>query len=347
MGSLIAVHPDFDRIWPFAADHFHHLWQRQGEVAFVRLEHGDERRLGEVVNEVENIERLACLNVPVSLDCLKRFTALQEATFSAGYRSSLPQECTDYLKEKGVVRYAQPTEGFWSQTVAEYGLALTLCGLRRIPQLHREILASQAPWDYEPVGGEPGTRGHQFGDDARFANGTIAGKRVRLVGAGNIASRYASFVHMLGADVAAWDPFASEPSFHRSGARQQWHLDELVKDADIFAPMVPLTESTRDLVKAHHIDALPQGCLVVLVTRARICDVAALRRRVLADELSLAADVWDVEPLPLDDPLLGRHNVVHTPHNAGRTSDANREWAERLVVQFRPRPSNLANTSAV
>ena len=61
-----------------------------------------------------------------------------------------------------------------------------------------------------------------------------------------------------------------------------------------------------------------------------------LRARVLADELSLAADVWDVEPLPLDDLLLGRHNVVHTPHNAGRTLDANRAWAETLAAQFLP-----------
>jgi phosphoglycerate dehydrogenase-like enzyme len=76
-----------------------------------------------------------------------------------------------------------------------------------------------------------------------------------------------------------------------------------------------------------------------MATRARICDVDELRRRVLADELSLAADVFDVEPLPLDDPLLGRHNVVHTPHNAGRTRDSNYRWAEMLAEQlpeFRP-----------
>ncbi len=42
----------------------------------------------------------------------------------------------------------------------------------------------------------------QFGDTVGFANGTVSGKRVRIVGAGNIASRYASFVKMLGADVA-------------------------------------------------------------------------------------------------------------------------------------------------
>ena len=54
---------------------------------------------------------------------------------------------------------------------------------------------------------------------------------------------------------------------------------------------------------------------------------------------SLAADVWDVEPLPVGDPLLGRHNVVHTPHSAGRTIEANHEWARKLAVLFKPAAS--------
>jgi phosphoglycerate dehydrogenase-like enzyme len=89
-------------------------------------------------------------------------------------------------------------------------------------------------------------------------------------------------------------------------------------------------------VTADLIDALPVGCLVVLVTRALICDMAALRRRVLAAELALAADVWDVEPLPLDDPLLGLPHVVHSPHNAGRTRQANEAYAKAIIDQFRP-----------
>jgi phosphoglycerate dehydrogenase-like enzyme len=100
--------------------------------------------------------------------------------------------------------------------------------------------------------------------------------------------------------------------------------------------MVPLTDATKNLVPATLIDVLPRGCLVVMVTRAKICDTDAIRRRVLADELALAADVFDVEPLPLDDPLLGRHNVVHTTHNAGRTRDANYAWAQKLAEQFLP-----------
>src|SRR5215208_5347300 len=311
--STIVVHPDFDRTWPWAADHFRALWRAQGQTEFVRL---------------------VALNVPVTVECVAKMPALQEAVFSP----TPPTEVGEALAAPGVRTYVQPSEGFWGQSVAEFALALTLCGLRRIPQLHRAIVIDLQPWDYTPPGdvGRPGARGQQFGDDPNFVNGTVEGKRIRVVGAGNIASRYASFVHELGAEVAAWDPYASEPCFHRSGARRELRLDSLVHDAEIFAPMVPLTDETRGLVKREHLLALSRGCLVILVTRAAVCDMPTLRERVLADELALAADVWDVEPLPLDDPLLGRHNVVHTPHNAGRTREANHAWAERLAAQFDP-----------
>ena len=333
MRSAIAVHPDFDAGWPFAADRFRELWESEGGLDFVRLEAADRRAASDVLPHPESITRLVLLNVPFTARCLEAFSALEEAALP-----DVPAELAEKLKVRGVRLYKQTSEGFWGQSVAEFGLALTLCGLRRIPQAHHAILSSHKPWDYKPAGGigRPGQRGHQFGDDNRFSNGTLCGKRVRVVGAGNIASRYASFARFMGADVAAWDPFAAEPCFHRAGARRERHLERLVRDAEIFAPMLPLNDSTRGVVSAEHIDALPAGCLVVLVTRAKICDTAALRRRVLAGELALAADVFDVEPLPLDDPLLGRFNVVHTPHNAGRTRDANRAFAEKLVEQFLP-----------
>ena len=333
MRSCIVVHSSFEHSWPFAADHFHGLWQQQGDVAFTRLHVDDQRRLGEVLPHPEQVERLVCLRVPVTLDCLKALKNLKEAVFQPG----LSDELRSYADQAAVRLYRHTSVGFWGESVSECALALTLCGLRRIPQLHHEIITHQEPWNYRFQTGPNGyVKAGQFCDDIRFAHGTVRGKKVRIVGVGNIGSRYASFMNMLGADVAAWDPFASDPCFHRAGARKMWYLEELVKDADIFAPMVPLSDSTRELVKAEHIRALPKGCLIVLVTRARICDVEAIRERVLADEVALAADVHDIEPLPLDDSLLGRHNVVHTPHIAGRTMDANRQWAEMLAAQFLP-----------
>ncbi len=342
MSSLIVVHAEFDATWPFAADHWHSSWQAQGPTWFVRVGRDDRRTLGEIVAEAVGdasaVTRAAVLGVPVSVRCLEGLSSLREVVITNPYGASLTPEVETWLAAHNVAVYRHHSEGFWGESVAEFALALTLCALRGIPQQHRAMIESHEVWQrYSHMRNSgPGQRGAQFSDDVRFTHGTLAGKRVRIVGAGNIGSRYASFAHAIGADVAAWDPFAPEPSFHRAGARRIWRLEELVEDAEVFAPMLPLTEQTRGLVTAEHIRSLPSGCLVVLATRAVICDMGEVRRRVLADELALAADVFDVEPLPLDDPLLGRENVVHTPHLAGRTQDANAAWADMLMAQFRP-----------
>ncbi len=341
MQAAILVHPRFDAVWPFSADHARRLWAGEGPVDFVRVAPDDNRPAGAVAPAPEKIGRLLVLGLALTPDCVGRFAGLKELVWSEdgyGQPAAGREAVLAALAARGVRMIRHTSEGFWGQSVSEFGLALTLAALRRIPQTHRVMITDHGPWDYMPPGGigQPGGRGQQYGDDPRFTAGTLEGKRVRIVGAGNIASRYASFCRFLGADVAAWDPFASEPSFHRAGARREHFLDRLGRDAEIFVPMVPLTEQTRGLVTAAHIDALPRGALVVLVTRAGICDMTALRRRVLADELALAADVFDVEPVPLNDPLLGRGNVVHTPHNAGRTRQANERWAEMLLAQFAP-----------
>lgn len=334
MSSAIVVHPNFDASWPWTGDHMHRLWAAQGAVEFVRLPYGDPPPVHTVLKNPAAVARLVSFGAPFSAESLKAMPALKEV--HAGFRreDTLPAA----IKEAGITLISHKSEGFWGESVSEYGFALTLNALRRIPQTHHNIVTDLKDWDYHPAGGKavPNQRGHQFGDDVNFTNGTLEGKRVRIVGAGNIASRYASFCRFFGADVAAWDPFASEPCFHRAGSRREHYLDRLVKDAEIFVPMVPLTDATKNLVKAEQINALPKGCLVIMVTRARICDCEALYKRVLNDELALAADVFDEEPVPLGHPFLGRHNVIHTPHNAGRTKEANFRFAELLAEQFKP-----------
>jgi phosphoglycerate dehydrogenase-like enzyme len=335
MKNVIVVHPIFDGTWPFVANHLQQLWGSK----FIRLASNETRTLEHLIPKPETVERLISFMAPLSATGLEHFTSLEEAVlYTSPYGEQPSQDCLEVLERNNVKLYKHDSEGYWGQSVAEFGLALTLCALRSIPQGYRDMMTSLEPWNYEPVNGlgQPGGRGVQFCDDARFTSGTLEGKRVRIVGAGNIGSRYASFCHCLGANVAAWDPYASEPSFHRAGARRVRHLEELLEDAEIFAPMLPLTESTQGLITAEHIRLLPKGCLVILVTRALICDFTALKARVLSDELSLAADVFELEPVLLNDPLIGRHNVVHTPHMAGRTREANFRYAEALAGLFLP-----------
>jgi D-3-phosphoglycerate dehydrogenase len=62
--------------------------------------------------------------------------------------------------------------------------------------------------------------------------------------------------------------------------------------------------------------------------------MAALRERIVRGELAGAFDVYDLEPLPTDDPLRGRPNVVHLPHIAGRTVDHSTRSADLIADDF-------------
>ncbi len=336
MRSVICVHEKFDRSWPFSADHWHERWQGQGDCDFYRTEDPDASLL-DLVEDPASVHRLAILGFGADDEVLAPFTALEECYANPNW----PKRHGIFEKTvaRGVSFIEHRNDVYWGQSVAEFGLAMTINALRRIPQTYVAMMESHETWRYAPPGGigKPGQRGGQFGDTTQFVSGTLSGKRVRVVGVGSIGGRYSSWCSMLGAEVAVWDPFAPDVSFRLAGARREFHLAELVKDSEIFVTMVPLKDDTRGLVTAELIDALPHGGLVVQVTRAAIVDTEALYRRVLNDELALAADVYDVEPVPLDSPLLGRHNVVHTPHNAGRTRDSNLAMADDQIARFRPR----------
>ena len=246
MITAVVVHPRFERVWPYAADRLRELLAPITELEFARVEEGA------TYSGRREVDRLFWLGAPLDADVLDGFPNLREVCAVEAYRTT--PETLALLEERGIACLRHTSEGYWAQSVSEFALGLTIGALRRIPQLHHAMLTDPAAWDY-PV--------EQFGDDPAFASGTVEGKRVRVVGAGNIASRYASFVHMLGADVAAWDPFASEPSFHRAGARREHSLARLAVDAEIFAPMVPLMPSTEGLVTAevHSIptERMPRG----------------------------------------------------------------------------------------
>ena len=344
MKSLIVVHPVFESVWPFAAEELYRVWRTEsGEetVEFRRLDADEDRPLEDLIDEPEGISRLVSLCVPVEDESLSSFTDLEQSTIMTDSTYAPDEAVVDALSARGVTHHWHESEGFWAPSVAELALGLTISALRQIPQNHASITESQEDWDVEMLEPQiPGAGGYQYvANPPAHIHGTIAGKRVRIVGVGNIGSRYADVCASLGADVAAYDPYADEPCFHRAGARRVYSLSEVAEDAEIFAPMVPLLESTRGLIDADLIEAIPEGALVVLATRAGIVEGDALRDRVLAGELALAADVFDGlagEPVPLDDPLLGRGNVVHTPHIAGRTRNANRRWAEMLAERYDP-----------
>lgn len=155
----------------------------------------------------------------------------------------------------------------------------------------------------------------------------------RVMGLGAIGGRIARWCRAFGATVSGYDPFLPK-SLPESWGVTPVEMDALVEAADVLFVAVPPTPSARRLLSRERIYRLRKGALVVVITRAHPVDMEALRERILADELFGAFDVYDTEPVPVEDPLRGRANVVHTPHIAGRTRDANLRAADVIADEF-------------
>jgi D-3-phosphoglycerate dehydrogenase len=212
----------------------------------------------------------------------------------------------------------------WGQSVAETALGLALGALRQIPQWHCRMAAREPLWEFPYA---------QFCDNPGFVNGDLGTKQVGVIGLGAIGSRVARWCVALGSTVRGFDPFVPEATVQSWGV-EPVTLDRLVEESEVAFVLVPPTPSAKHLLNRERIGGLQKGALVVAVTRAHAIDMAALRERILADELAGAFDVYDVEPLPPDDPLRCRANVVHTPHIAGRTRDANWRVADVIADDF-------------
>jgi D-3-phosphoglycerate dehydrogenase len=214
----------------------------------------------------------------------------------------------------------------WAQSVAEIGLSLALSALRRLPWWHHRMAVEmpEEVWQYEA---------EQYCDDTRFVNGNLGSKRVGVVGLGQIGRRVSAWCKAFGADVLGYDPFISEAVALDNGAKLT-NLDHMVDEADILFITVPPTPSADRIVSRERVYRLKNGAIVVVVTRAHGIDMDALRERIYANELIGAFDVYDIEPIPEDDPLRGRDNVIHLPHIAGRTKDSNLQVIDIIADDF-------------
>ena len=314
---LITCRPDLGKIWPFVEERLVERLGKSGEVAVRVVESGV--AIAEVVN-LEFVDGLAWFGGQVTeatLAAAPHLRMIGGVTDNAGFGLPWPA-----LTERQVT-LIDATRA-WAPSVAEVALALALNGLRRIPQWHGRMASGETLWNF-PY--------QQFCDDPDFANGELGTKRVGIIGLGQIGRRVAQCCVALGSSVDGYDPFLP-PDLVRSWGVQPTSLDALVEAAQVVFVLVPPTPSAKHLLSAERIARLQRGTLVVVVTRAHAVDMTALRRRIVANELAGAFDVYDVEPLPVDDPLRNRPNVVHTPHIAGRTRDANLRVADVIADDF-------------
>jgi len=145
-----------------------------------------------------------------------------------------------------------------------------------------------------------------------------------LLGCGNIGQEVARMCRSLGfRRLIAHDPFLT-PEAAREHGLEAVTLDELFSESDYLSVNCPLTAETRGMVNAGLLRRMKPSAYLINTARGPIVNQADLTRALKEGWIAGAGlDVFEQEPLPLDDPLREAPNVIFAPHGLC--------WTEELV----------------
>lgn len=187
--------------------------------------------------------------------------------------------------------------GVHDAATAELAVGLALASLRGIDDAARDM--ESARWRH-------------------VLRPSLADRRVLVVGTGGIGRAVAERLRPFEVALTRVATRArQDDDGHVHGVDE---LPALLPGHDVVVLAVPLTQRTRHLVDAAFLAAMPDGALLVNVSRGQVVDTGALLAELRRHRLRAALDVVDPEPLPADHPLWGAPGLLLTPHVGGDTT---------------------------
>jgi D-3-phosphoglycerate dehydrogenase len=215
-------------------------------------------------------------------------------------------------KEKGIeVNYVPD---YCIREVSDHAMALLLALIRKIPLSNK--LVQSGRWEMPAV------------VPIRRIEGTVLG----LIGFGHIPRLVAPKAQAFGMKVISYDPFAKPEAF-KAAAVESVDLDTLLKTSDYVSVHAPLLQATRGMLNAAAFGKMKKGAYVVNTARGPLIDEPALVAALDSGQVGGAGlDVVAAEPLAKDSPLLGRDNVIISPHTAFYSIEALNELQTKCAT---------------
>ena len=223
------------------------------------------------------------------------------------------------MSDKGVVVFNTP--GANANAVKELVISSMLLASRNICQ----------GWDY--VNKLPLENLKTTVEDGKkqYSGSELPGKTLGIVGLGAIGVEIANAASMLGMDVIGYDPSISKKNAWKisSEVEEALSLEELFSRSDFVSFHVPLVDATKNLLDAKRISLLPEGCVIINMSRDGIVD---------EDELIKSLDSGKVKYYVTDFPIDEKKNhdrVIALPHLGASTSEAEENCAIMIAKQIK------------
>jgi len=250
---------------------------------------------GEIIEAVKNATVILNDHSPVNramVDQLENCKLI--IRYGHGYDTVDVDACT----EAGII--VTNIAGSTSEEVSNHALTLLLASARELKRL--DLATTSGRW------------GEVY---SRSILNHIYGETVGIVGFGWIGRAMARKCKALGMTVLVNDPYVGD---HLAVEYQVDFVpkDELLERSDYVSLHVPHLDSTHHFIDSAALDRMKHTAYLVNTSRGPVVDEQALIAALKAGKIAGAGiDVYEQEPLSVDNPLLSMENVICTPHVAG------------------------------
>lgn len=162
---------------------------------------------------------------------------------------------------------------------------------------------------------------------------SLFGKKVALVGFGDIGKNTAKRLLAAGMHVVAYDPSVQSAADISGVQMAKW--PQRIEEADFIIVTCSLTPASKHMVNDYVLGLAKEGVRVVNVARGPVIDEESLIAALHSGKVySAALDVFEIEPLPIDSPLRNHPRCVFGSHNASNTSDAVQHTSEIAIEKL-------------
>ena len=194
--------------------------------------------------------------------------------------------------------YVTNTPGVLTETTADMAWAILMATARRV--VEGDKFARSGRWKtWELMG---------------FTGQDIHGATLGIIGLGRIGAAIARRAKGFAMPILYHNRARAEALEAELGARYA-SMDDLLRQSDFVMISVALTAETRHLIGERELSLMKPTAILVNIARGAIVDQRALYRALVDRKIWAAGlDVFEVEPVPMDEPLLKLDNVVVPPH---------------------------------
>lgn len=285
-----------DRIHDLAQLCDMNVWMGPGPLSAARLR-----------EEMSGCQGLVCM-LTNRIDA-QLLDALPELKFVSSMSVGVDHIDVAAMSERGIP--VGNTPGVLVDTTADAAFALLLAAARRLVEADRYI--RQGNWNVDNAWTP------EF-----FTGKDVGGATLGIIGLGAIGQAVARRAAGFGMRVLGWNRTPVEvPGI------ESVELEDVLRQSDFVSVHVGLAPGTRNLLNAARIAMMKPGAVLVNTARGGIVDEQALAAALTAGALFAAGiDVFEQEPVPLDNPLLGHPSVVLAPHIGSATTHTRMRMAD-------------------